>query len=138
VFVACCLRSYSDELVANRLQRRRESVEQANDSCGWAEVTRESSHGGRGRARAQDASVWRRLAGESHEQGNLTQAIYCLSRVVRIMPEDAEVRWDRALLLARTGDHKKVPPLSLCVSHPAAPNPHRQVCEGRAQLGVSV
>jgi general transcription factor 3C polypeptide 3 (transcription factor C subunit 4) len=52
--------------------------------------------------------VWRKLAGESADQGNLTQAIYCLSRVIRIDPDDAVSRWDRALLLVRTGDHRKV------------------------------
>jgi hypothetical protein len=59
--------------------------------------------------------VWKRLASQSNEQGNMVQTVYCLTRVLRMTPDDVNARWDRALLYARMGDIRKVWEYSKCV-----------------------
>eukprot|EP00850_Spirogloea_muscicola_P009520 SM000053S17477 [mRNA] locus=s53:596285:603110:+ [translate_table: standard] len=55
----------------------------------------------------KDSSLWKRLAAWSMEEGNASQAIYCLKKVIRFDPEDMDARWDRALLYAELLDFER-------------------------------
>ena len=55
----------------------------------------------------RDAGLWRQLAHESATQGNSRQAIYCLTRVLRLEPDDPHARWDRSVLYHEVGEARK-------------------------------
>ena len=55
----------------------------------------------------RDAALWRLLAQESATQGNSRQAIYCLTRVLRLEPDDPHARWDRSVLYHEVGEPRK-------------------------------
>jgi len=55
----------------------------------------------------KDLALWKRLAKLSSEQGNARQAIYCLSKVVRMDHDDMDARWDRAVLYAEINEPRK-------------------------------
>ena len=56
-----------------------------------------------------DQVQWNRVASMAQEVGNLRQAIYCLSKVIRLDKEkkDWKARWDRGNLYAEIGDNSK-------------------------------
>eukprot|EP00963_Diacronema_lutheri_P010719 scaffold1141_cov333-Pavlova_lutheri.AAC.47 len=56
-----------------------------------------------------DREQWNRVASMAQDMGNLRQAIYCLSKVIRLDKEktDWKSRWDRANLYAEIGDNSK-------------------------------
>ena len=56
----------------------------------------------------QDPALWRRLAAMSQEQGFFRQAIYCLNRVLFTNRSDLSAQWDRIVLFATIGEHRKV------------------------------
>ncbi|KAL4427748.1 hypothetical protein ABPG75_001837 [Micractinium tetrahymenae] len=55
----------------------------------------------------KDISLWKRLATLSTDQGQIRQAIYCFSQVLKRDKEDLEARYDRAMLYADMGENKK-------------------------------
>ena len=55
----------------------------------------------------QDPALWRRLASMSQEQGFFRQAIYCLNRVLFTDRNDVGAQWDRIVLFATIGEHRK-------------------------------
>jgi len=55
----------------------------------------------------RDALIWRALAQQSVALGNSRQAIYCLTRVLRLEPEDPHARWDRSILYSEIGELRK-------------------------------
>jgi len=61
----------------------------------------------------QDPALWRRLAAMSQEQGFFRQAIYCLNRVLFTNRNDLGAQWDRIVLFATIGEHRKVPIVAL-------------------------
>jgi general transcription factor 3C polypeptide 3 (transcription factor C subunit 4) len=55
----------------------------------------------------RDADGWRRLAARAAAAGDARAAVYCLSRGLRAEPGCPHARWDRAMLYAELGEHRK-------------------------------
>lgn len=55
----------------------------------------------------KEAYQWRRVSEMSQKEGNLKQAIYCLTRLLRIQPNNYQVIFERALLYQQVGLIKK-------------------------------
>ncbi|TPX37605.1 hypothetical protein SmJEL517_g00634 [Synchytrium microbalum] len=54
-----------------------------------------------------DANLWKKIAVDSRQIGNLDQAIYCINKAVRLDKEDLNAQWDRAVLLIERGLYSK-------------------------------
>ncbi len=52
----------------------------------------------------------------SQEQGFFRQAIYCLNRVLFTNRNDLGAQWDRIVLFATIGEHRKVPSAAVTVT----------------------
>jgi tetratricopeptide (TPR) repeat protein len=55
----------------------------------------------------RDGGAWRSLAERAVALGDARTGIYCLTRVLRVLPGDPHARWDRAMLYAEVGEHRK-------------------------------
>lgn len=51
-----------------------------------------------------DPEEWHALARQSRETGHVQQALYCLSKAVRLDPTNVDAIWDRASLAKEVGD----------------------------------
>ena len=55
----------------------------------------------------KQVELWRRLADMSIKEGLVRQALYCLAQVTKRDKDDADARYDRAMLLSQLGQQKK-------------------------------
>eukprot|EP01117_Protostelium_nocturnum_P020085 TRINITY_DN8887_c0_g1_i1.p1 TRINITY_DN8887_c0_g1~~TRINITY_DN8887_c0_g1_i1.p1 ORF type:complete len:914 (+),score=326.92 TRINITY_DN8887_c0_g1_i1:57-2798(+) len=55
----------------------------------------------------RDADLWIRLANISRENEKYRQAIYCLTKAIKINPENTDAIWERAILYSDIHDYKR-------------------------------